>query len=529
LIHPAFALLFASLLAFSYWPLYMGRHCHETMALPTIEFLALGALAWALTNPSGKNASLRFFFFGLAAGLGFFTFPSWAAAALAVVLLTVWKMWVSRETRSNWFWVFPGIALSAFFFLWAAFREGYGNHLVSLTPWSGWFPWTHQFEVDWHYVTVLFWGAFDREAAYTPVEGGFLNPLWGAFFFLGLMETVKYRKSAWAGWTLLAFPLLLLPGLFSMNLEAFRIIQVLPLLYFVTALGLMLFLEVLSTQRRWLYLILFLTLGLVFDVDRLASPWLNANASPGNFDRPVKPVEKLRAYQILKQTYDQQGPGWVLADFDTQAQNDATLSLCSRPLSGEWGPSQSSPEVHWAGLFVNVHYQPFLEKRLPGSQWFWVSQGLQNPDGGSALAVIPLRGTKPEFLRHWVELNAFLREVDGDRLYQLHENYDVLLSELLKGEALAKGDPFLESVYWDKVAAFEYGKLDYGAHLAALQHAVQEGYPTAALCFELGNLYMTKGFKKEAIQSFQKAVEAPLDLTPSKALLAQIQNLNRGH
>jgi hypothetical protein len=523
LINPVFALIFGLLLAFSFWPLYIGRHCHETMALPSIEFLALGILAWALNDPTGKGASLRFFFFGLAAGLGFFTFPSWAAAALIAFLLAFWKIWTSKESRFQWFWVLPGMGLSAFPFLWAAFKEGYGNHLVSLTPWSGWFPWTHQVEVDWHYLTVLFWGAFDKEAAYTPVEGGFLNPLWGAFFFLGLLEVVKHRKSAWARWTLISFPLLLLPGLFSMNVEAFRIIQVLPLLYFMTALGLLLFLQVLNNERRWLYLVLFLTVGLVFDVTRMTSPWLNANRSPENFDRPVKSVEKFRAYQILKETFEKQGPGLILADFDTEAQNDATLSLCSRPLSGEWNPAGTPPPGEWAALYVNVHFQPYLDKRLPGVQWFWVGQDLKKADGGSVLAVFPRSSLPVEFLNRWVGLNVLMRDVDEDRLYQLHEDWDPLLAKLSQGESLAKGDPFLESVYWDKVAAFEYGKLDYGAHLAALQHAVKDGYPTAALCFELGNLYLTKGFKKEAEGAFLKATQAPLNLTPSKLLLAQLQ------
>jgi predicted negative regulator of RcsB-dependent stress response len=121
-------------------------------------------------------------------------------------------------------------------------------------------------------------------------------------------------------------------------------------------------------------------------------------------------------------------------------------------------------------------------------------------------------------------LNSLLRELDGDRLYQPKEDWDALLAKLSGGGALAKGDPFLESVYWDKVAAFEYGKVDYNAHLAALQNAVSEGYPTAALCFELGNLYMTKGHRSEAIAAYQQATQAPLDLTPSKLILSQLKS-----
>ncbi len=308
-----------------------------------------------------------------------------------------------------------------------------------------------------------------------------------------------------------------------MNLEAFRVVQVLPPLLFVSALGLHYLLEGLNPPRRWPYLGLLLLISLVFDFSRLVEPWADCEAQPENFDRPVKSVEKLRAYRVLEQTWKEKGPGLILADFDTEAQNDATLSLFSRPLSGEWDSLKLPGKIGWAALYVNVHYQPFLEKRFPETQWFWVGQDLKKPDGGLVLAVIPIEDEKDEFWYRWRDLNALLREVDGDRLWQPHEDWDVLLQELSKGEELAKGDPFLESVYWDKVAAFEYGKLDYPAHLAALQNAVSEGYPTAAICFELGNLYQTKGMNAEAIKSYEKARQAPLDLTPSRLILKQLK------
>ena len=514
--------LFTSLVAFSFWPLYIGRHSHEGMALPLFELLAFGALGLAVQKQKNEGSSFRFFLFGLTAGLGFITFTAWAGVALYFVLLAAWGLWKNPATRSKWLWFIPGIGLGAFPFIRAVLTEGYGHHLTSLTPWSGWFPRAHQFEVDWHYLTVLCWGTFDPEAAYTPVTGGFLNPILGAFFFLGLMEILKFRRAAWAQWMLLGFPILILPGVLSMNVEAFRIVPVFPLLLFTAALGFQSLLEALNLERRWLYLFLLLLISLGFDLYRLVGTWTDYDAHPMDFDRPVKSVEKLRAYRMMEETFKEKGPGLVLADFDSDTENDATLALCARPMDA----SEKSIEPKWLGLCVNVHYQPYLDKRLPDAQWFYLAKGLQKPDGGSALALLPLSPTLPDFVNKWTALNSLMSEVDADRLSQPHEDWDELIAKLSKGTSLVKGDPFLESVFWDKVAAFEYGKLDYGANLAALQHAVKDGYPTAALCFELGNLYLAKGFKKEAREAYQMARKAPLDLTPSALLLLQLQKEN---
>jgi hypothetical protein len=461
---------------------------------------------------------------GFTAGLGFFTFTSWAAVALLSVLLAVWGFWKYREVRLQWLGFFFGFVLGSLPYLLGVLSGGFGQHMASLTPWSGWFPWAHQIEVDWHYVTVLFWGAFDNEAAYTPVEGGFLNPLLGAFFFLGLVQVLQRRKESWAGWVLVSFPILLLPGLLSMNLEAFRIVQVLPLLLFIAALGLQFFLEGLSTFRRWPYLVLLLLVSLGFDLYRLAGTWMECDLHPENFDRPVKSIEKFRAYRILEQVWKEKGPGLILTDFDTEAQNDATLTLYSEPFDVTRHPAQKTGDKTWVGLYVNVHYLPYLEKRFPDAQWVRVGQDLRKPDGGMVLGIIPVN-TWPlsATFKKWMDMNVLFREVDGDRLYQPSEDWDKLLKKLSQGMAMAQGDPFLESVFWAKVAAIEYGKVDYKAHLWALQMAVTAGYPTAALCFELGNLYLTKGFKKEAIEAYQMALKAPLDLTPSGLILKQLK------
>ena len=350
LFNPTLALLFTFLLAFSYWPLYIGRHCHEGITIPLLMFLAFWFLAGILHGPVYKGDALRIFLFGLISGLGFFTFTSWAMLALLTSLYALGRLLFSKGTWKRWLWFFLGMAWGALPFFRSVIKEGYGHHLSSLTPWSGWFPWAHQEQVDWHYLTVLFWGAFDPEAAYTPVEGGFLNPLLGAVFFLGLAEIIRHRKESWAGWVLFSFPILLLPGLLSMNVEAFRVIQVLPLLLFTTALGLQYLLEGLSLQRRGPYLVLGLLVSLVFDFYRLAGPWTNCDTSPENFDRPVKSIEKLRAYRVLEQVWKEKGPGWVLTDFDTEAQNDATLALCTVPFDASRHPAQNPGDKPWVGL-----------------------------------------------------------------------------------------------------------------------------------------------------------------------------------
>ncbi len=87
-----------------------------------------------------------------------------------------------------------------------------------------------------------------------------------------------------------------------------------------------------------------------------------------------------------------------------------------------------------------------------------------------------------------------------------------------------KGDPFLEAVYWDKRAAYEYENLNYAEQLRSHQMTVTLGYPTAEFYYKLGQLFLVKQRYPEARVAFLKATHAPLDLTQARAALEWLKS-----
>ena len=77
---------------------------------------------------------------------------------------------------------------------------------------------------------------------------------------------------------------------------------------------------------------------------------------------------------------------------------------------------------------------------------------------------------------------------------------------------LVYGDPFLESCYWEKRAAYEYRMGSLSEQLRSYQMAVTQGYPAGHLWYDLGDLLAIEGHYVEARQAFTQASQAPLGL-----------------
>jgi 4-amino-4-deoxy-L-arabinose transferase-like glycosyltransferase len=521
----SFSLVGAGLLAFSYWPLLLGRLCHQGIWLPFWVCLCLGA--WGLFNRAGGDAAKRngALGMGIAMGLGSFMFTPWPVVTLVFMLSLFW-VWVVRPGKnlSSFLIALGATAVTLLPFALAVLREGYGAHILSLSPWGGWYRFSRLLPNALDYLTMLFFGVGDPEPAYTAVVGGFLNPILGSFFFLGTVELFRLPK-----WLAAAFFLFLLPGALSLNVETFRVAQILPLVLFVCAIGIQSAWGTLPSQKQWTLLaILFLISG-ALDFHLLAAPYGDPDAHPENFGRPVKSLERYRAFQILDKIKKDRGPGLILADFDTDSFNDPTLSLMAYPfnaaqnasllhvLLGEKQPPQ------WVAVFVNAHYEPFLKKRFPLGAWFPVSKGLSLPHGGELLGVIPVVPRDAPTLYAWCEAHEIFENADRQRFFQSRGNVQPSIQTLDSAKSLMKNDPFLESFYWDKRAAYEYVALDYGQQLYSYQMAVKEGYPTADLYYKWGELLRVKGDLAGAREAYVKATQAPLDLTPSAQILAGLK------
>jgi len=498
----SFALVCGGLLAFGHWPLFIGRFCHQGIWLPL--WVCLFLCLWGKFRDAKKDRKVWALVSGIALGLGSFTFTPWLGVAGLLFLWAFWTLWLRSKKRGPEFLVFTGgFGLALLPFLLAVLREGYGHHIRSLSPWGGTF---HEFQLlqnFFKYFAVLIWGAYEKDPAYTPVWGGFLNPLLGAFFFLGIGEMVRRWRSGLVQWVATAFLLFLLPGAFSPNLETFRIAQVMPLLLVVTAFGIHPFVASFSNARRVWALVGVLTLTGIFDFGQLAKPYQEPEEHPQDFGRPLKSLEKFQTYRAFLKD-----KGLLLSHFEPNAMNDPTLSVMTEGipvLSGD--PARTL-------VSMDPHYAPFLKARFPKMGWVSLPEGI----GTHGLALLMDDANRAVSLTWNLAHEAFLK-ADLARFAQNSGPLVGPVSILARAYPRIQGDPFLESVYWDKMAAYAYEDGNYEVQLKCYQNAVTRGYPTADLYFKLGQMYLVGKRMKEAKEAFLKATKAPMDRTQAAQVL----------
>jgi len=512
----SFALICGGLLAFSHWPLFIGRFCHQGIWLPL--WICGFFYLWGRFQSSKENKARRAWaaIAGAGLGLGSFTFTPWLGAAGLLFLWAFWTLWLrSKKTRPEFLIFTGGFVLALLPFLLAVLKEGYGHHIRSLSPWGGTF---HEFQFltnFFKYFAVLVWGAYEKDPAYTPVWGGFLNPLLGAFFFLGVGEMIRRWRLGLVRWVGAFFLLFLAPGALSPNLETFRVAQVMPLLLVITAFGIHPFMASFSNARRvWAWVGVLAFTG-AFDFDQLAKPYRDPVAHPQDFGRPLRSMERYRIAKALeglgKDGIERIGP----LDFGTDSINDPTLSVMLFPSSGSIRPRP----VPSLTMTSNVHYGPFLKKRFPGADWTWVGKDLPVENGGRLLGSIPGTPENQRTLHAWRDLWTSFLNADLARFAQNSGPLVRPVSILAAAYPQVKGDPFLESVYWDKMAAYAYEDANYEVQLKCYQNAVTRGYPTADLYFKLGQMYLVGKKVKEAKEAFIRATKAPMDRTQATQVL----------
>ncbi len=514
------ALVCGGLLAFSTWPLYIGRFCHQGIWIPLWVCLCLNAWGSFCQASGEKIKRNRSIVLGIILGLGSFTFTPWLGVAAFFFCSITWGMIGSPKKDFKNFYFFGGAFLFALLpFLSAVLTEGYGRHILSLSPWGGWFKGFHMLEGFAKYFAVLLWGSYEQDPAYTPLWGGFLNPLLGSFFFSGVLELFRLRRLILIRWAALTFFLFLLPGALSPNLETFRIAQELPLLLFIAALGLHSFLSSLPPQKRLAVFVSVLALTGLWDFNLLTAPYREPDAHPEIFGRPLKSLERYRAWLVLNDFQAKRGPGFILTDFDDDSFNDPTLSVMTYPFNASRNSALLVENPGWIGVFANIHYKPFLEKNFHDGQWLWVGKNLSLENGGNMLGLLTAAPLHQPALNQWTKAHAFFQEADNLRFSQIGEDFDPILRLLETAYPAVHGEPFLESVYWNKRAAYEYKKFNYDQHLLSYQMAVTRGYPTAELYYKVGLLLLEKGRDREAEVAFRKATLAPLDLTEAQTAL----------
>jgi hypothetical protein len=508
------------LLGFSLWPFYCGRWCQQGVLIPPWECLCIFLLVVFLKEETPASQKKWAALLGLTAGLGSFTFTTWPFVAL-MVLLAVFGGSFSRM-RKNKIYIpyFFGPFLAAVIpFLLAVKREGFGGHIGAMSFLSGWYSLQHQGLTVLSYLGSLFWGTLEGDSVYIADSGGLLNPFLGAAFFLGMIQLYRFRSQAWARWTAAAFFIGFAPGFLSMNVEMFRVVQVLPFLLLITALGLSALLATLPAKRRLGVFLMLMAVSAFLD----GSVILRSHVNPLTLPPPVKtrlPIGEMRAYQILKTTSDRFGNGLLFTEF-VETPFDQSPFVTTYAFNAAENPRLDPSKASWAAVLTNVDYRDFLAPRFTGARWFWLDQ--DQPSGKLLLGLIPMNAPNQPILARWTQAHHYFRQLSREtNNISESQTYSAARAAFDQPVSWIQGDRFLESCYWDKRAEFDY-YYNYQAHyedqLHALRQAVARGYPAANLNYKLGSLLLRKKEFPEARRAFEAALRAdPQDKDVQDAL-----------
>ncbi len=521
----SFALILAGLMAFGFWPLYAGRFSHPGVLLLLWECLAV----WLAGKLKTKNSHRAFavippgFYLGLWTGAGFYTFTSWPGAALALAL---WVFFFHRRALT----AFLGGMILVYLPLGVAgFQNSYGGYIRHVWGFHSGEAWVPQILRCFWDFCAFFWESPVPENlfAYKPFWGGYLNPLWGACFFLGTIVFSRMASAPWVKFGSLAFILLYLPGFLTGGVEMFRVIPILPLLLAGAALGLSALLSGLKRTWRWPALGLFFLLSLGMDGYHLFGVYQNVWAHPKDNWFGSKSLDRLRAYGLLEDWRKKWGPGLILCDLVPDLY-DQSLPLATFSFNAVENPGLDPAQARWAAVFTNVNYRDCLEKRFPQAQWAWLAPDMGWSDGGGMLAFIPLPCPSTEALGRLVAADQAMRElvpaVFDNRDYRSRQP---VMEKLASLYPLFENDPYLESCFWEKIADNAYGDGNYDAQMAALRQAVEKGCPAAHLYNDLGALYFRRSRFKEARQNFKEALICPGAHTSAAAGLEMLDEAEK--
>jgi hypothetical protein len=378
------------------------------------------------------------------------------------------------------------------------------------------------------------WMTPPLEGDYGPVGGGFLNPIAGASAICALLPVLQEGFARLKRIYALLF-LFLLPGMLTRTPEFFRIVQAVPVLLVLAAIGLVTVAKTLPRPVRLVFLIGAVALSTLWDANRIFNVYPSLWASPGpRWTSNIKSIEQYRAFTFLESFRKIRGPGRLFlflhpesADPSLYVATYGSNLIRNLPLSAEEKP-------HWAAVVCNVHYLPFLRKRFPSMTWIDLSDGLSRIDGGLMLAVLPEGALEGADLSRWEGAESASRESTRAFLKRrTGTGYESVLADLLGRYGSFEDDPFLESCFWEKVyylylqnSAFGNAPREENLRLAleAVIQAHEKGYPAAHYFNEEGALWEHFGKLGLARQAFERAVSAPLDRTPAKENLILLED-----
>lgn len=431
--------------AFNFWSFTFSRFCVREGLLFLWVLLAFGFLVRIWLRE--RSYSLVFLL-ALVLGSGFYVFTSWPLVVLVVGYLSIVKILGYPMPRERWF------SLSVLVLVTGALAvpmglerlsDGGAAHIRVL------FQPSSALMQAGKYIISLFWYGF-HTVPWGPDWGGFFNPILGSLVFLGFVETARRASKPLMVLMFSTFGLFLAPGALANGFSPYRISGSLPLVLLFLVLGLRELLASLPSHRT----------GAVFLLILAPSLFLDFHHYVDSYGQSPRSLHYLKAYEVLKAESEISGPLDVFSEFNIDY-DDKTLNLACYPFDALQDPHLTRPP-QMAALVVNKAYLPFLRERFPANRWFTLDPDKDPAPCPFLLILIPFASMDPGTLQEWKEADRVCRQVNT-----LIKNKDPgtpwsrYQDPFLQVKDRFKGDPFLTTVCWEKIAFLNSSRRTTGA------------------------------------------------------------------
>jgi 4-amino-4-deoxy-L-arabinose transferase-like glycosyltransferase len=534
-----FSFLFLTLISLSFLPIYLGRFCTYDAGHFFWESLCIAVLAWLAGSQNGILFWMKAFLLGFCVGFGFWVAIAWPVEAVIFgvffYILSKGNQEKNRMTIS--FLIGFVVVLAPFIF--TAANENYGFHIKNdfyVSPYS---PGERIIRSIISHLMYLFWYGNDKkflpQGDFVPSASGLLNPITSAFFFIGVIELFRLKKSIVVGLLFLSLIVCLLPGLLSMDFDIHRIDQIAPLLLLVATVGFQSTAQSFGTTKLKCILFILLTLSVSFLMDAFnLEKFNNINFfNPASSETSSNEPEIQKAYEIVKNEYTLSGPGFIFTEFSS-AVLDQSFLISTFPFNANHNSKLPSPFSKWAAVILNIHYLPFLSNRFPLGHWYHLGPDPAWMYGDLCLFIIPLDAKTWPQIQRWIQAEQLLSQITNSIFNSpIDVPQQPVLNQFLAIRDFMRTDPFLESCFIDRVLF--YRKIDgfSPTHLDLLQEGLKYGYPLPPFLLSEGVFLRNLGKFSEARRAFEKAVDSTLNFTPAesrlKELNAQSEEKPNGH
>ena len=455
-----FSFLFILVLAFSFWPIYLGKFCLSTGLQLIWEFIALGLLGSTLKHQNFPEFQWRLLGLGIWMGLGFYMY---VIAYPTIGLLSLGMVCFCLYQRKNWRGVTNGLALVIpMILLFLPLVPGFtadvkGGHVHDYMVYGSGRVSYHQIITSLSYLTAILWGTVDKSYFnFGPLWGGYFNPFLGSAFLIGWIELFRSGKKVLFWGAVCVFTGYILPGFLSNTTEMMRILHVMPFCLLLAALGIQRLVTIFPKQRQVFILILIMTLSLSLDVYHLWGPY-HRWAVPDKDSAGSKSPEHFRAFQIIEKWHEEKGNGLVFSDFYFDV-FDQSLYVTTYGFNAVANPGLSSSLAQWAAILIGPPEKSLLEKRFPSATFYNLSKGLDSSKFPVFLAMVPISSENKNVFLSWVPIHQEVQNLYPEIPFHVFPpSYDKVLWDLWAIYPGISKDPFLRECFLEKISEYLWG------------------------------------------------------------------------